>query len=239
MAKLSDFLGGLVSSISDARVNSDIQTVKIAEEYAKNDFLKHFAVPRMRVDKVELNIPIAIDKILENNHKVYEPIDNKSFSSKAYQQILTSLGVDKMSDEVSKTLRTDVAEYLNLLEAKLKVNQTENALEDFSKSIALKVMELKDLIFKDPKRKPLTRDEISKLQNNMVNGLLATLKDEIKYKSESKALDSLQVIVEADKLREIKPENIIMIKMTISEQGMEWVKMENSDGEIISKLMPE
>jgi hypothetical protein len=45
--------------------------------------------------------------------------------------------------------------------------------------------------------------------------------------------------VESDKLREVKPENVIMIKMTLSEQGMEWIKMENNKGEVINKLMPE
>jgi len=239
MAKLSDFLGGLVSSISDARVNSDIQSLKIAEEYAKNDLLKHFAVPRMRVDKVELNIPVAIDKLLEKSQKVYEPIDNKSFSAKAYQQILKSLAVNNLSNEVSKTLRTDIAEHIHLLEAKIRVNQIENALEDFSKNIALKVIEFADLIFKEDKRKKLNRDELSKLQSNIVKGLQSSLKDEIKFKSENKVLESLQVIVEADKLREVKPENVIMIKMTVSEQGMEWIKMENIDGEVVTKLMPE
>jgi len=239
MAKLSEFLGVLVSSISDARVKSDIQSVKIAEEYAKNDLLKHFAVPRMRVDKVELNIPVAIDELLEKKETVYEPIDNKSFSSIAYQQILKCLAVSKLSDEVSKTLRTDIAEHIHLLEAKIRVNQIENALEDFSKSIALKVINLKDIIFQETKRKPLSKDELSKLQNNIVKGLQASLKDEIKFKSETKVLESLQVIVEADKLREVKPENVIMIKMTVSEQGMEWIKMENIDGEVVTKLMPE
>ena len=239
MAKLSEFLGVLVSSISDARVNSDIQSLKIAEEYAKNDLLKHFAVPRMRVDKVELKIPVDIDELLEKKETVYEPIDNKSFSAKAYQQILKSLAVNNLSNEVSKTLRTDIAEHIHLLEAKIRVNQIENALEDFSKNIALKVIEFADLIFKEDKRKKLNRDELSKLQSNIVKGLQSSLKDEIKFKSENKVLESLQVIVEADKLREVKPENVIMIKMTVSEQSMEWIKMENIDGEVVTKLMPE
>ena len=58
-------------------------------------------------------------------------------------------------------------------------------------------------------------------------------------KKEIKGLDDLHVIVEADRLREIKPENIITIKMTISEQGMEWINMEDRDGEIVNKLLPE
>ena len=239
MAKLGDFLGGLVSSISNARVNSDLQSLKIAEEYAKNNLLQHFAVPRMRVDEVELNIPVAIDKFIEKIAKVYEPIDNKSFLSITYRQILKCLAVSKLSKEVSKTLRTYIAKHIQLLEAEIRVYQNENALEEFSKCIALKVIELKNIIFKEANRKQLSKDELSKLQDSIRNKLQASLKDEIKYKSQREVLYSLQVIVEADKLHEVRPDNIINIKMTVSEHGMEWIKMENNKGEVVTKLMPE
>lgn len=239
MAKLSDFLGGLASGICDARVNSDVQSLRIAEEYAKNDLLKHFSVPRMRIDKVELNIPVAVDNLIEKTQKIYQPIDNQSFSTKAYQQVLKSLAVTNLSSEVSKKLRTTIADHIHLLEAKIRVNQTENSLEEFSNSIALITIELADVIYKENNRKKATKAELTKLQTNTAKKLQSILKEEIVFKKEIKVLDSVHVVVEADKLRDIKPENIIMIKMTISEQGMEWLNMEDKDGKIVSKLMPE
>jgi len=239
MAKLSDFLGGLASGICDARVNSDVQSLKIAEEYAKNDLLKHFSVPRMRIDKVELNIPVAVDNLLERTQRVFQPIDNQSFSAKTYQQVLKSLAVANLSSEISKNLKTTIADHIHLLEAKIKVNQTENSLEEFSNSIALKTTEIADIIYKENNRKKATKTELSKLQTQTTRGLQEVLKEEIVFKQEIKVLDSVHVIVEADKLREIKPENVIMIKMTISEQGMEWVNMEDKDGKVVNKLMPE
>lgn len=239
MAKLGTFLGGILSSISDARVNSDIQSVKIADEYAKNDLLKHFAIPRMRFDKVEVNVPVAICELIEKSRKVYEPIDNKSFSSKAYQQILKSLLVSSLPSDVSKTLKTTISEHIHLAEAKIRVNQIENVLEDFSQNIALKIVDLADLIFKDSERKKLNRDELLQLQNTIAKGLQESLKDEIKLDSENKILEFLDVIVEAHRLRDVKPEHIIMIKMTVTEQGMEWVNMENINGDVVTKLMPE
>lgn len=239
MAKLGDFLGGILSNINDARVNSDIQSIKIANEYSKNDLLKHFAVPRMRFDKVEVNIPIAISELVEKNQKIFEPIDNKSFSSKTYQQILKSLSVRRLSKNASNTLRTTIGEQIQLAEARIKSNQVENVLEDFSKNIALKIVELADLIFKDSKRKNLNKDELFQLQNTIAKELQESLKDEIKFSSEKKVLESIEVIVEAHKLREVNPENIIMIKMIVSEHGMEWVDMENINGDVVTKLMPE
>jgi hypothetical protein len=239
MANLGEFLGALLKSISNARVNSDIQSVKIAEEYAKNDLLKHFAAPSIRVKEVQFEIPVAFNELIEKSQKVYEPIDNKSFSSKAYKQILKSLTLSSLPSDVSKTLKTTIAEHIHLVEAKIRVNQIENVLEDFSKNIALKIVDLADLIFKDSERKKLNRDELLILQNTITKELQESLKDEIKFKSENKVLESLEVIIEADKLREIKPGNLIMIKMTVSEQGMEWVNMENINGDVVTKLMPE
>lgn len=239
MAKLSDFLGGLASGICDARVNSDVQSLRIAEEYAKNDLLKHFSVPRMRIDKVELNIPVAVDNLVERTQRIYQPIDNQSFSAKAYQQVLKSLAVSSLSSELSKNLRTAIADHVHLLEAKIKVNQTEDSLEEFSNSISLKTLEIADTIKTVNNRRKATKAELTKLQTNTARDLNAALKDEIVLKKEINVLDAVHVIVEADKLREIRPENVIMIKMTISEQGMEWINMEDKDGKVVNKLMPE
>lgn len=239
MAKLSDFLGGLASGICDARVNSDIQSLKIAEEYAKNDLLKHFSIPRMRIDKVELNIPVAVDNLLEKTQRIFQPIDNQSFSAKTYQQVLKYLAVTNLSNEISKNLKTTIADHIHLLEAKIRLNQTENSLQEFSNSIALKTAEIADTIYKENNRKKPTKAEILKLQTSTARGLQEALKPDIIFQKEIKILDSVNVIVEADKLREIKPENVIMIKMTISEQGMEWINMENKEGNVVNKLMPE
>lgn len=88
-------------------------------------------------------------------------------------------------------------------------------------------------------RKKPTKAQLTKLQTDTALGLQSALKEEIVFKKEIKGLENVNVIVEADRLRDIKPENVIMIKMTISEQGMEWVNMEDKDGTVLNKLMPE
>lgn len=235
MAILSDFLGVLVSSICDARVNSDLQSLTIAEEYKKNDLLKHFSVPRMRIDKVELNIPVAVDNLIEKPQRIYQLIDSSNFSKKAFNKVRKLLSVKRIPSEVSKKLRTAIAEHINLLEEKIKANQTDNLVEEFSSSISLKTIELAEEIYK----KKETSAKLKTLQLKITKGLVSVLKEEFVLKQEIKVLDSLHVIVEADKLRDIKPENVIMIKMTISEQGMEWINMEDKDGKVVNKLMPE
>jgi len=246
MAKLSDFLGGLASSICDARVNSDIQSLRIAEEYAKNDLLKHFSVPRMRIDRVELNIPVAVDNLIEKTQNIYQPINKSGFSTKANQQVINSLPVDRLSIEVSKNLnaaidenlKTAIEDSINKLEAKIRVDQKDDAIKDFSSTIASKTADLVEIFYRENKIKIATR-ELSTLKDKVFKDLQAALKDEIVFKQEVKIVDSVDVIVESHKLRDINPQNVIMIKMTISEQGMEWVNMEDRNGKIVNKLIPE
>lgn len=238
MADLSEFLGNLVSSISESRVNSDLQSVRIAQQYAKDNLLQHFAVPRMRIENVELTIPIAIDEFeTKNVNSTLEPINNATFSSITYQQILKSIAVDKLPSDISRELKSKISDYIKLLEAQINVNQIENSLMNYSKSITEIVISKVFEIYKAQNKK-INKEQLNLIKNDLEKKLQENLKDEIKIKSTTTSNFS-NVIVESSKLREIKSENIIMIKMNISEQGMEWIKMEDKNGEVVSKLMPE
>lgn len=240
MADLSEFLGNLVSSISESRVNSDLQSLRIAQQYASDNLLQHFAVPRMRIENVELTIPIAIDNFqTKPNINTLEPIDNTTFSSITYQQILKTISTESLPSTISREFKTKISEYIKLLEAQINVNQIDNSLLNYSKSITEMVISNVALIYKSLNKKPLNKEQIKLIQNNLVQNLLDNLKNEIKTTQNNSISSNYNVIVESSKLREIKPENIIMIKMNVSEQGMEWIKMENENGEVVSKLMPE
>lgn len=73
----------------------------------------------------------------------------------------------------------------------------------------------------------------------LAKNLEQRLSKEIRITSQKQSIGDLNVIVEAHKLREQKPESIIYIKLKISEDGMEWIRTENTEGEIESKLLPE
>lgn len=239
MADLSEFLGSLVSSISESRVNSDLQSVRIAQQYAKDNLLQHFAVPRMRIENVELTIPIAIDEFepkKENN--TLEPINNTTFSSSTYKQILQSISVDSLPSELSKEVKSKISDYIQLLEAQINVNQIENSLIDYSKNIVEMISSKVVEIYRAHNKK-ISKEQLKLVLNDLTNKLQENLKNEIKIKTDTTSPYFSNVIVEYSKLREIKPQCIIMIKMNISEQGMEWIKMENDQGEVVSKLMPE
>ncbi len=234
MPKLTDYIGSLVSSITNARVMSDIQTVKVAEEYAKHDLLKHFSIPRMRIDDIEMTIPIALDEINEKTVIEYEPIANTKFNTLVYKELVNNMGLSKLPNEVSKNLRAEITKLTQLLEQNIRITKDLSALPGFIKELTVISSEVeKDLTSTkvDPKRK-VDVEAFPKYLEKM-------LTKEIKIISQKKAIEDLNVIIEAHKLREQKPENIIYIKLKISEDGMEWNRTENNNGVIEEKLLPE
>lgn len=234
MAKLNDYIGSLVSSITNARVMSDIMTVKVAEEYAKHDLLKHFSIPRLRIDNIEMTIPIALDELTEKTETVFEPIDNLKFNSIVYKELVNNLGLAKLPSRSSQKLRSEIANQTKVLEKKLRISKDISSLKEYTYDLIqiISVLEENKLLpIDNAKRKNI----YEKLQENLEKIMI----QEIRISEQKKTIEDINVIVEAHKLREQKPENIIYIKLNISEDGMEWNRTENQDGNIESKLLPE
>jgi len=228
MAKLNEYIGSLVSSVTNARVMSDIQTVKVAEEYAKHNLLKHFSVPRMRIDNIEMTIPIAMDELNEKTETVYEPIDNAKFNSIVYKELVNSVGLTKLPSDLSQNIRTEIAKQTQTLEQNIRLSKDLTFLQNYIREITTILVNLENRLDKPKADIEAMSQYLDKI-----------LTQEIKITSQKNVIEDLNVIVEAYKLREQKPENIIYIKLKISEDGMEWNRSENSNGEIEAKLLPE
>ncbi|MFX6808023.1 hypothetical protein ABTH26_20155, partial [Acinetobacter baumannii] len=72
------------------RKMADIQTLEIAKEYAQDDLLKHFSVPRMKVGTVELTVPFA--------KAAASPV--LSFAEFTYDEILKAAKTDYDASDV-------------------------------------------------------------------------------------------------------------------------------------------
>ncbi|MEZ5046694.1 MAG: hypothetical protein R2831_06855 [Chitinophagaceae bacterium] len=239
MANLKTFLGELVTNISKARVESDIQSISIAKEYAKDELLKHLSIPRMKVDSVEISIPLGITEVKYKESEIFEPIDNKKMTSVTYQNILKSIQLEKMPLEYSKAYISTIQSQIQILESHVKANQKERASLIFLDSISSKIGQEINAIYKSSKKQPLNLEQIKLIQDNLKEQLQKEVIDAIKVENKEKKVDEIDVIIESSKLQEVKPENLIVVKMKISEQGLEWVNYENLNGEEKSKLIPE
>lgn len=248
MANLQDYLGTLVASVNQARVLADIESANIAEQYAQHRLLKHFSIPRMKMQNVEFTIPIAIEEVETSEPVDYQPIDNKTFVSQAYDELINVYQLRSFDRTSSIQIRKELFKEADELERRLKSGTNiDIALKDFSDKIASKALEIKT---PNVVRKPasgaiaskevdsaeqtttLTRDEVSRK-------ITSRLQPAIQPREMQRNIENANVIVEASRLREQKSENMVFIKMTVLEEGMEWHTIENEDGTSNSKLLPE
>ena len=57
---LADYVGFIFSEITRARDHADRVSMEVAKQYAKDDILKYFSVPRFKIPEMELTIPVLI-----------------------------------------------------------------------------------------------------------------------------------------------------------------------------------
>lgn len=238
MAKLEEYLGTLVSNLSQARVLADLESARIAEVYAANNLLKHFSIPRMKIQDVELTIPVAIDGTVTEMVKEEKPVNLTRFTSIAYREILRVWNVTSLPADVSTAIRNEISAHAKTMAEKVTKENADNLLRDFVQVIVKYISKHIDQLIKDKKVDIQAVGDKESVLKKMEASLVANLKSEIVFKPAGEILRHLDVVVETNKLKEKKPESLIQIKMKISEEGMEWVTMEDNEGNIVHKLMP-
>jgi hypothetical protein len=61
--KLGDVLGAMLADVARARVQADVEALRIAEAYARDPLLKHLPVPRFRMPDLVVDLPVLVDGV--------------------------------------------------------------------------------------------------------------------------------------------------------------------------------
>lgn len=235
MPTLNEYLGGLVASITDARVIADLQTVQVAEQYAKHDLLKHFSVPRMRIGDIELTIPVAIEGLSERSGYQLDPIGNAEFKHICARELSRFVGYVELPPVAGQKLLTALDTHIpKLVDGIRETGERVKPMLIFASDIVSDLFEIgiEARLHEGKFPDGYAQDEIMKRCHELGLGLVNGVVDK-------PVLDQLAVIAESHRLREQRPEDIIHIRMKIGEDGMEWQTSERSDGTIERKLIPE
>ncbi|WP_130735633.1 hypothetical protein [Flavobacterium sp. J27] len=234
MPNLNEYLGSVMTSITNARVISDLQTTKIAEQYANHQFLQHFSVPRMRIEDIEMTIPVGISSTNVLSDLQLEPIQKDQLSTSIYTSVINILKLSITNDDIKAKFQNAIQSQINEFVNKIEVTNYTDLVSLYSDTISEKCYILateNNLITKTIKIRVTPENMALSLQKIMHEAIVVTKKE--------KSIENLDVIVEASKLKEFAPESLVYIKLKISEEGMEWNNSENSKGEVVSKLLPE
>lgn len=234
MTTLNEYLGGLFNSITDARVMADVQTVQVAEQYAKHDLLKHFSVPRMRISDIELTIPVAIEGLSQRSEYQLDPIGNADFKRIMTTELANGVGYTELPPVAAQRMQTALADHTTTLVANLREMDLLKSFSIFSKDVVTDLFligeeeRLHDGKFPEGYSFDKVVDRTLNLCSQLVKGVV-----------DKPVLDQLSVIAESHRLREQRPEDVIQIRMKVGEDGMEWQTLQRDDGTIERKLLPE
>ncbi|HEX8549752.1 MAG TPA: hypothetical protein VF691_22520 [Cytophagaceae bacterium] len=228
MSKLNQYIGGIVSSITNARSIGDMQTIELAKQYAGHDLLKHFSVPRMRIADIEMTIPVAMDT---PNPGSFEMFDEPRLNNAVIDAAAKFIGIkepgfrEKSYPAISEMTKSILKNSIN------EQPDTNERIRTYSERVANYFVKTEIGLIKESNvRSRYRREELAPQLIQVVTNTLA---------SDTALLGDTNVIIEASKLRDIPRENITYIKMKIREDGMEWAVSENKEGEVESKLLPE
>lgn len=63
-SKFSDILGALVTGVAHGRNVSDVEAMRIARIYNQNELLKGLPIPRLRIHRMSINLPIILSEVI-------------------------------------------------------------------------------------------------------------------------------------------------------------------------------
>ena len=237
MPYLGDYIGHLLSEITTARVQADIEAVRVAELYASHPLLKYMAVPRFRLPTVTLDVPVAIKEIEEVGE---EPAPASAVVlrhvRKNFDQVTSSrlkhAGI-KLSDVQAKNLNREVSRKFADFKQPSEVPLSMTHIADELVFTTAKVLREPSHEGREEKEDKSKLERIEKLETELKTELY------MEFSKFLKAPNRLNVAITTAELREAGPSEVMAnIHLSITEDAFEWSVVE-SNGKSQSRLVPE
>jgi hypothetical protein len=222
MANLGDYIGQLMAEITLARLQADLEAVRLADYYANHPLLKAFPVPRFRLPDVTLDFPVAITG-------VQSPRDGKPLDVAEARRVFRA-ALDEELDECG--VKPTVAERKQLhavIDRRFRALKVPSLVSTSSVSVA---DEATNAIEAALPQKLIAGQEraqfIDGLRNRSRVAMLRLLPSPSR----------VRVITTTADLRELPPQALMRLQLTITEQGVEWRGDSSAKGGG-RKLLPE
>lgn len=232
MINLGDYIGRLLSEVTYARVQADIEAVRVAEVYSSHPLLRNFPVPRIRFSNVEMNVPVVISEVEDEEQDIFsvDKVDSRTLTT-VTEKVVTS---ELKKYKVQMNTR-DAGLLRRALKAKSDdmayIRENAISMETISKDISKETIKVIGE-FKSVKDK-IDKEKIIKLSK--------IIEAKIREELISKRKPPLRVKISplTSHVREIgKTEHLVTLKLSLSEDAVEWTTIEEN-GKEKDILIPE
>lgn len=224
MPFLGDVIGKLMAEVTYARVQADIEAVRVAEVYAENEYLRNFPVPRIRLPDVQIDLAVSYsdDDGVEPNPWP-KPEDIASKYSELVQGEMENSN-SPLSGRRKRNLGNQLKGAVKDVGTHLGISLNTRSVTDRLTEVAISSLNERELelITHDSRESP--REALSRLARD---ALLKTQPE----------LNRLNVEIVPQKLAE-NSEGVTRLHLNLTEEGVEWIKVETPGGSA-DRLIPE
>lgn len=213
---LGAILGSLMSGVIQARRISDEQTAELAEYYRENPLLEGLTVPRIRIPELVIDLPLLVEDFIDGEAAKTE--SPKIISEKATKELLAKAKLHNIDlpNGFKAKFKAEIVELIT------KMNETgapmvkENIIRNVQKALAnqlkahdVKLTRRQKILISKSIRDSLTVENIGK------KPIAAAIKSNIKT---------------ADVKEKSSNANVVRVKVTFKEEGLEWATRESEGG---------
>ena len=227
MPSLGDYLGALLSEVTDARLQADLESARIAQLYAAHPLLQHMPIPRFRLPTVVVDLPVAVETVEAPGAAAPTPEEFAAVRKSVDAIIVQEL--DRYSVHLTPSVRRHLTPSLNDLFDTLQTKPdfgTVDAIQAASDAVSLVIQAVRTT--------PADRSLI----DSTIESSLGR-----QFGAEFLKLQPLplrvQVGVVTAQLTDVAPPSALTrIRLSISEVGAEWTQI-NPDDPASRTLLPE
>lgn len=223
MTYLGDYIGHILGELTIARAQADGETVRLAEFYADHELLKHFPVPRLRLQDIQLEIPVLVLDITDSaGGSGPRGGPNSADTALVFDGIVDKhLAPLDLTENKRNQVRGALARQYQLLSKRENMGLDAGGLaERLTKTL---IRELKALDVPEDKR----------------NTVRDSVRAEAKMELQLKAVDPARIGIgiKTSEIRDASPDSVLRISIKIVEEAVEWSVLDQDKG--ISVLTPE
>lgn len=225
MAELGDVIGALMSGLLRARYIADEQTAALAEHYKANPLLEGLSVPRIRVPELTIDLPILIEAYQEGEAGQMAPSD-----------VIAQESLTQLKNTLTKTKTKLPAGFLTGLSTALKKRLELAKQEKTGVSKETAVRTVQSTIAEALKSANVT------LANADKEALARDIRNRVAAVSLTKAPVSpkiVSIVRTADVKEQASSANVVRLKLTLKEEGLEWTTQTSESGGVVRTLEPE
>jgi len=227
MVTLSDYLGFLMKEISHARLSSDLASIELAKMYAENDLLKNLSVPRVRLSRIDVSVPLVVESL-----KMDQASDFRSLGSpqnqEALNRILAALFTKHFDVKFSKEEQKNISARIRLgtetIARKNAYQEGKNDFERFTEDTFIYAVNLKDV------RKLQDFDRrFDQSLHELRNQFMALFDAQVQpgpTKLDAMLVNPVTAAVRAAQ----PPQAIFVLNLSLTEEGIELVTVQDSEG---------